>query len=723
MLTVKWWQQILRTTESVDLEELRRNTVLEVAGVIFASVWVMMIVSYGEPESLLVPFILLASSLLCIWLRQMDMRLVLTWLVVSLIAAIACQKWLFPWTPAQYAFPIVVVISSLLVSGVDIFFVAAATSAAALLVAAIAGANWLDAQLVVAPVLLTIVTACAAWIGSRQMHLALDWMRDSYTRANELLRQLRDERASLARTLRMLEDAYVRIEKMNYALIEARSTAENARQLKAEFAANISHELRTPLNLIIGFSETMANAPETYSGVTWSPSLRGDIEQIYQSSRHLSSLIDDILDLSALDARRLGLTLQDARMEHVIAEAVAMMQDLFRAKRLYLRVEVEPDLPPVRIDVTRIRQVLINLLTNASRFTPSGGVTIRAQRVEADIRIAVQDTGIGIAPQDVPKVFEEFGQVDGSTTRKHEGTGLGVPLSKRLVESHGGRMWLASQPGEGSTFYFTLPALASAAAEFRAVTTGPSAWARASRRAILVYEPDPLLLRTIRRQLGSYDVVAIGAGDDLAALNEQHRPIALVTSAGDATPGWRVPDDLPLIRIALTGGLRAAQALGVADYIIKPVLRDQLLDAIAALESPVRDVLIVDDDPELVELIARMLQSAGEAYHPVKAFGGADALARLRGGEHVDLVLLDLVMPGTDGMAVLDECKRDPRLAPIPVIVISAQSPEAAADRTSLFVQLGRRANASTTETLSYLQALVAALPLRGLPTTTSVRA
>ena len=206
----------------------------------------------------------------------------------------------------------VVVVSSLLVSSAGVFFVAALAGATLIVVARLQGADWLDAQQIITPMVVTLLTAAAAWIGSRQIRLALDWMQRNYKRANDLLRELRDERASLARTLKVLEDAYVRIEKMNYALIEARSAAENARQLKAEFAANISHELRTPLNLIIGFSETMANAPETYQGVTWSPTLRGDIEQIYQSSRHLSSLIDDILDLSALDARRLGLTLQDA---------------------------------------------------------------------------------------------------------------------------------------------------------------------------------------------------------------------------------------------------------------------------------------------------------------------------------------------------------------------------------------------------------------------------
>lgn len=716
MLAGNLWKQLIRPVESGDLDELRRSTIFEIAAVIFAAVWFMLIGSYGNPAGLIVPFILMASSLGSIWVRQMDLRLVVAWLVATLIAAIACQKWLFPASPAQYAFPVVVVVSSLLVSGINIFVVAVASCIALLVVARGQGVDWLDGQQVLMPVLLTLLTACAAWIGSRQIHLALDWMSHSYTRANEALDQLRDERASLARTLKMLEDAYVRIEKMNYALIEARSVAENARQLKAEFAANISHELRTPLNLIIGFSETMANAPETYEGVTWSPSLRGDIEQIYQSSRHLSSLIDDILDLSALDARRLGLTLQDASLEDVIAEAVALMQDLFRAKNLYLHVKVEQTLPRVRIDVTRIRQVLINLLTNASRFTLTGGVTIHARYNEREIEVAVRDTGIGIAPQHISKVFEEFGQVDGSTTRKHEGTGLGVPLSKRLVESQSGRMWLESEPGRGTTFYFTLPA--SSAVNVRSpVGPGTSRVSLpTSRHAVLAYEPDPLLLRTVRRHLGGYDVIEIGTEDDILTLCERHQPVALVMNAREDThPTWQVPDDLPVIKVALLGNLRAAQLLGVKNYLIKPILREQLLGSIANLGHAVRDVLIVDDDPELVELIARMLQSAGETYRPVRAFGGAEALARLQ-SERPDLILLDLFMPDVDGIKVLQVLKRDPVLSEIPVMVISAQHPEVAVAPGGLFIEVDRKTNASSTETLNYLQALIGALPLRGLP-------
>jgi len=711
-----WWRYLARPVESGDLNDMRRGMIFEIAAVIFVIAWVFLVLAYAKPEQFVVAFLLLICAVGSVAWRASHYGFALIWLVVTLTATLAAQKTIFPASNAQYYFPIVVVVSSLLVSGINVFLVAALASVTLLALAGWRGADWLDSQQVVEPIVLTWLTAAAAWIGSRQIHLALDWMRTSYARASELLEQLRGERASLASTVKMLEDAYVRIEKMNYALIEARSTAETARQLKAEFAANISHELRTPLNLVIGFSETMANAPETYIGVAWSPALRGDIEQIYQSSRHLASLIDDILDLSALEAQRLGLTLQDAAIADVIKSAVKLMRDLFHAKNLYLNVECDPDLPPVRMDVTRVRQVLINLLTNASRFTLHGGVTIRAQRIGDEVRVGVRDTGIGIAAQDIPKVFEEFGQVDGSTTRAHEGSGLGVPLSKRLVESHGGQMWLESQPGLGTTFYFTLP-LSSTEARPTVVTTSRAP--RQFRKTVLAYESDPVLLRAMRRQLSGYDIIAMSEADDLAAFIAHHQPIALLAPP---TRTFDVPPDLPVVQATLAGSVRAAQALGVDDYLIKPVLREQLLDAIAGLNRAVSNVLIVDDDPQLVELLARMLQSAEQNYRMIKTFGGAEALARLQ-SEPVDVVLLDLQMPEMDGIALLREMKRDPGLANVPVIVVSGQQLELTQTEGGLHVALTRHSGASTIETLNYLEALLGALPLRGLPKPTDAPA
>ena len=725
MQASSFWGRFVGTVESGDLDDLRRDMILGISAAVLLVGWLALLsaIGYeGRSEYLPAAFTLLAGSVGSLWLRLAHHRAALVVLMATMLGAITCFKWFAPDSLAQFYFPVAIVVSSLLISSSRVFVLATMAALACAAVAHSRGASWFDQQQVITPILLIYLTAFAAWLSSRQVNMALDWLHTSYRKAETLVEELRDERLALARTLKTLEEAYVRIEKMNYALIEARSMAEEARRLKAEFAANVSHEMRTPLNIIIGFSETMANAPETYAGVAWSSVLRGDIEQIYQNARHLSSLIDDILDLSALDVHRLGLTVEEASIQEVIEQAVAVVQDFYRAKNLYLTVRADPGLPPLRMDSTRIRQVLINLLTNASRFTSAGGVAITARLIGEEIEVAVADTGVGIAPQHVARVFEDFGQVDGSTSRRHEGTGLGVPLSKRLVELHTGRMWLESRLGRGTTFYFTLPILARPDSDPGQAALSPPGRAAAYRKALLVVEPDPLLLRTIRRHLGGYDVVEVGDHADLPALIDRHQPVALVVDQPDAQVPASSPErimdtprDLPVIAISLPGSLRAAQTLGIQSFLVKPMLRDQLLDAIARLEQPVQAVLIVDDDPQQVELVCRMLQSAGEEYRPLKALGGEEALARLR-HEPVDLVLLDLMMPGVSGLMVLQAMKADPALAHIPVIVISAQYTEMISSAGRLSVNLVRAQNASIAETLNCLQALAGALPPRGLP-------
>jgi len=720
-----FWRRFVGTVESSDLDDLRRDMILGISAAALLVGWLALLsaIGYeGRLEYLPAAFILLAGSAGAFWLRPAHYRAALYVLMATMLGAITCFKWFAPDSLAQFYFPVAIVVSSLLISSGRVFVLATMAALACAVVAHARGASWFDQQQIITPLVLIYLTAFAAWLSSRQVNMALEWLHTSYRRAELLVNELRDERLALARTLKTLEEAYVRIEKMNYALIEARSMAEEARRLKAEFAANVSHEMRTPLNIIIGFSETMANAPETYAGVAWSSVLRGDIEQIYQNARHLSSLIDDILDLSALDVNRMGLMVEETGIQEVIEQAVAVVQDFYRAKNLYLTVRAEAGLPPLRMDSTRIRQVLINLLTNASRFTSVGGVTIAARLAGEEIEVAVTDTGVGIAPQHVARVFEDFGQVDGSTSRRHEGTGLGVPLSKRLVELHGGRMWLESRLGRGSTFYFTLPVPARPDSEPGQAAMAAPGRAVAYRKAMLAVEPDSLLLRTIRRHLGGYDVIEVQDRADLPALVDRHQPIALLIDQPDGqdtapAPEWTTaaPRDLPVIAISLPGSLRAAQSLGIQSFLVKPVLREQLLDAIACLERPVQAVLIVDDDPQQVELVGRMLQSAGGEYRPLRALGGEEALARLR-HEPVDLVLLDLMMPEVSGLMVLQVMKADPALAHIPVIVISGQYTETISSPGRLSLNLVRAQNASIAETLNCLQALAGALPPRGLP-------
>ncbi|HLO17505.1 MAG TPA: ATP-binding protein [Anaerolineales bacterium] len=723
-------QRFFIATKPDDLEDIRHDIISSILALMVFIAWLHLwaALHYRQPGYFWAMVILIAGVLGSAKLRSSHTRGALYIINVSLTSTIVCLKLFFPHSLAQFYFPLVVIISGLFESNVSIFIVAIIVSVPCILVARALGTNWLDVSEIITPNILIYLTAFTTWLISRQLVVVLNWMQTAYKRANSLLEQLRDERASMARTLKQLEEAYGRIEKMNSALIEARRIAEDARRLKAEFAANISHELRTPLNIIIGFSETMANAPETYQGVSWSPILRGDVEQIYQSSRHLLSLIDDILDLSALDMHRLGLTFEETSIEEVITEAVAVAQDLFHAKGLYLKVSVSPDLPPLRIDATRIRQVLINLLNNASRFTSTGGVTISAQMSGYAVQVAVADTGIGIASQDISKVFDEFGQVDSTLRREHEGSGLGVPLSKRLIELHNGRMWLESEPGKGSTFLFTLPVQSGSWRSGELSKSDRGSVVPMGRKSVLIAEPDITLLHMVRRHLSHCDVIEIGNWENLPNLIEQYQPVALIIDLQDdqeisgRQPLQELPSglDLPVIFVRLQGQLRNARALGVRNFLIKPVIREHLFEAIESLGRVVHNILVVDDDPSLVELVSRMLEAGGGHYHPIKALGGAEALAMLR-RDSIDLVLLDWYMPEVAGLDVLREMKGTPGLADIPVIVISGRYPDTDIPKDGQNLILVRTGKSSVFETIDYLDALMDVLPMKGVTAAESV--
>ncbi len=716
VITKRFWQRIFTTAESDDLEDIRRGVISSLLALMVFVAWLNLwaALHYRQPGYFWATVLLITGVWGSVKLRSSHLHGALYVIDVTLIGTIVCLKLFFPHGLAQFYFPLVVIVSGLFESNISIFIVATLVSVPCIVTARLLGANWLDVTEIITPNILIYLTAFTTWLISRQLVIVLNWMQTSYKEANSLLEQLRNERASIVRTLKQLEEAYVRIEKMNYALIEARSAAEAARQSKIEFAANISHELRTPLNIIIGFSETMANAPETYLGVSWSPTLRGDVEQIYRSSRHLLSLIDDILDLSALDMHRLGLTFEETSIEAVITDAVAVVQDLFHAKNLYLKINISPGLPPLRIDATRIRQVLINLLNNANRFTMTGGVTISAQMSGYAVQVAVIDTGVGIAPQDVPKVFDEFGQVDSTLRREHDGSGLGVPLSKLLIELHNGSMWLESEPGKGSTFFFTLPVQSGIWKGRELSKTNRSLTAPMGRRSVLIEEPDITLLHMVRRHLSHCDVIEIGNRENLPSLINQYRPAALIVDLQDdeEVSGWpslqEFPSglDLPVIFVRLQGQLRNARALGVRNFLIKPVIRENLFAAIDNLGQVVQNVLVVDDDPSLAELVCRMLETGGGPYRPVKALGGADALTILK-RDPIDLVLLDWYMPEVTGLDVLREMMGTPSLADIPVIVISGRYPDTDTPKDGQDLILVQTGKSSVLETINYMDALV----------------
>jgi CheY-like chemotaxis protein len=457
--------------------------------------------------------------------------------------------------------------------------------------------------------------------------------------------------------------------------------------------------------MIIGFSEMITQSPQVYGGEL-PPALLADISAIQRNSQHLSRLVDDVLDLSQAEAGRTTLSREWTSLQEIIDEAALAVRALFESKDLYLEPEVSPDLPPVFCDSTRIRQVVINLLSNAGRFTERGGVRIKAWREKDDAVISVTDTGPGIASEDQGRLFEPFQQLDSSIRRRYGGSGLGLSISKRFVEMHEGKMWLESPSSElassreqgdpGTTFYFGLPletpvptALTDDDAtrwfspyhEYEART-------RRSRAPVPKLIPRFVLLEkgdALRKLFGRYvEDIEIAPVQDLGqAVSELSRSPAQALIV-NASPFERtlapvdqltnLPYSTPALTCWVPGEDEAAKRLGVVRYLVKPVAREALLETVRDLETEVKTVLLVDDEPEALQLFARMLASDPSGYRVLRAKSGQRALDLLR-ERHPDLLLLDLIMPGMDGFQVLHAKSREPSIQDVPVVVISSRDP------------------------------------------------
>jgi signal transduction histidine kinase/DNA-binding response OmpR family regulator len=522
------------------------------------------------------------------------------------------------------------------------------------------------------------------WLAMRPTLIAVVWSWLGYAEATWARGELERQQGELTRAVHGLNVAQHRLEQLNQELAWAREAAEDARRLKSEFAANISHELRTPLNHIIGFSDVMVSAPEAYGGEILPPGYREDLEAVNRSARHLAQLIDDVLDLSQIEAERMGLAKAWASLPDIVDEAVAVVTRFLQSKRLFLRTELSPELPPVLVDRTRIRQVLINLLGNAARFTEQGGITVRAEVRDHDVVVSVIDTGPGIRPEDLSKVFEEFRQLDGSTRRRHEGSGLGLAISKRFVELHGGSIWAESALAQGSTFSFSLPI-----AETSVVTAPYSGerpvWERlaaewtAGRKTLAVVSEDPAVAHLVRRFLDGYEVVAVASLAEATALGAAERVDAVLLT-GPSTreclaavgAARDLPAAVPIVTCSLPTRRDRARELGVAQYLVKPVEREQVLAALDALGPQVRTLLLVDDDEDTLRLFTRIIHTAPRYYAVTTTTSGPEALRLLETGRP-DAIILDLLMPEVSGYDVLAAIRRSPAAAGAAVIVVSAR--------------------------------------------------
>lgn len=535
-------------------------------------------------------------------------------------------------------------------------------------------------------------TVWLVWLTSRPLLTAMEWFQSSYQQSRYWLEQARDYQLERNQTLQDLADANLQLSRLNRLAQAMRQRAEEARRAKEQFVANVSHELRTPLNMIIGFIEMMMQAPEVY-GRNIPQALLADLAVVLRNSRHLSSLIDDVLDLSQIEAGQMALVKEQVNLADVIEAAIMAVHPLFSSKGLFLTTEIPTHLAPVFCDRTRIRQVVLNLLSNAGRFTEQGGVTVQAWQDKMNIVVTVKDTGPGIAAEALQKIFQPFQQLDDSIRRRHGGSGLGLSISRSFIELHKGQMWAESTEGQGTTFFFCLPVnLASVDDdslarwliqdwEFKERTRRPLVALPTDRPRLVVLERGNSLQRLLVRYLADVEIIPVPTLE--AALQELVRTPAQALLINEPVVGEclqaleqsiTLPYGTPAILCSIPGLQDSAGVLGVSGYLVKPVAHQALFALIDSLPIQGKTVLLVDDEPDALRLFQRMLISSGRGYRVLRATNGRQAKELLR-TQHPHLIILDLVMPEMDGFQLLIEKNRDPSLRDIPAIVVSARDP------------------------------------------------
>jgi signal transduction histidine kinase/CheY-like chemotaxis protein len=508
---------------------------------------------------------------------------------------------------------------------------------------------------------------------------------------NEMLGQIQEREGELRKVHDELEKRVqartAELAAANKALELQNREVERATRLKSKFLASMSHELRTPLNAIVGFSDLLA---EQTAGQLNDKQKRF-VNHIKQGSSHLLQLINDILDLSKIEAGQLELRCEDFQIENALPEVLSTIRPLAMAKNIQVQHRLETNWA-VYADRVRFKQILYNLISNAVKFTPKAGRIVIDCRGDRNlVRISVTDTGIGIRAEDQAVIFEEFRQVENAVNATHEGTGLGLAITKRLVEQQGGRISVESEPGKGSRFTFTLPAgfrtspgplpLSESANASSALSANPA------KPLILVVDDEIPARELLASYLDSeYRIVMAESGSEAVKRAWELRPDAITLDV--FMPGGngfvtlvalrKAPEtaNIPIIIVSIVDQRQVGFALGAADYLIKPIRKPVLLETIrkhvpAAAYDDDATILLVDDDRGTLELLEETLRSAG--YETQSVQSGARALEVLS-SKVVSAVLLDLLMPGMDGFEVIRHVRKEATLKELPIFVMTGKT-------------------------------------------------
>ena len=493
------------------------------------------------------------------------------------------------------------------------------------------------------------------------------------------------------------EEAKQALLEKNEALETANRNLDQANRAKSAFLANMSHELRTPLNAIIGFSEILED--QTFGSLN--DKQIKYVRNVRTSGKHLLNMINDILDLSKIEAGKLELRHERFSLGETVDGIITIVKVLANKKKVELTYHIDPNLTEIQADPKHFKQVLYNLLSNAVKFTPEGGkVELNAvlqEKTDPEVRrfvqISVSDSGIGIAPEDYGKVFSEFQQIDDTYSRQQEGTGLGLALSKKLVEMHGGELWFTSEKGKGSTFAFCIPLeFCSEPVEIEEtapVVVGDSPEnGNAHGQLILVVEDDPRSAELISIYLSQagYRVARAANGEEGVRLASELKPSAITLDIMlPKMDGWQVlktlkdnpaTREIPVIVASMVDDKPMAYNLGAVDCLLKPLDRQELVAKLANLKSagkvasdPLR-VLVIDDNTKSLDLIHAFLERYG--YQVQGASSGAGGLELMKTSRY-DAVVLDLMMPEMSGFDVLEKLKEQPGGKDVPVIIYTAK--------------------------------------------------
>ncbi len=475
-------------------------------------------------------------------------------------------------------------------------------------------------------------------------------------------------------------------------LRRARDEALEASRAKTTFLANMSHELRTPLNAVIGYSEIMLEEfeyleEENPEGAELIGEFLPDVTRIHTAGEHLLALINDILDLSKIEAGQMQVHVESFDVRQLIADIVSTTRPLADKNDNELQLDIGDSLHMMRSDVTKVRQILFNLISNACKFTEGGTVRLGADVDGEMITFEVEDTGIGMSAEEVEEVFEAFQQADTSTTRKFGGTGLGLTITSHFCSILDGTIDVESKPGEGTRFEVRLRQnLGDAADDDQMATKKAKAVSDGGGTGtVLVVDDDETIRQLMRRILESegYQVATAADGTEGLLLAREVEPHVIILDVMmPQMDGWTMltkldddpqTTDIPVVILSMLSEQHRGFALGAEHYLVKPVDREQLVDILEQYrggDDAKRNILVVEDDEPTRSMMRRTLDSEG--WNVIEAANGVDGL-QCAANTEPDLVILDLMMPEMDGFEFLDEFRRDPEYGDVPVVIVTAK--------------------------------------------------